>query len=103
MPVTRPHCYGYFYTTAYSFVEAPFSVLSQTAHETDGSVLRSISFHFPVKMKSIFPFLQVSQTQIPWLALSGVWYLYLFMTASYVSLLPVILHTNCRLPKKLIA
>ncbi|MEW6519186.1 MAG: hypothetical protein AB1461_07200 [Thermodesulfobacteriota bacterium] len=41
---------------------------------------RSISFHFPVKISSLFPFLQVSQTQISSSVLPDIWYLYLIIS-----------------------
>ena len=83
-----------------SFAEVLFSIPSQTAHKIVGSVLRSTSFHLPDKIKSIFPFLQTSQIQIPWLAVFEVWYLYLFMIFCYISLLPVILCSDHPSPGK---
>jgi len=61
-----------------SFTTTLHPILPQTSHEIARSALWSINFHLPVKIESIFPFLQEAHTQISGLNLFDVLYLNLF-------------------------
>ena len=58
-----------FYSQVSFFTTSLSPTSPQTSHEIAGSTVWSINFHLPVKIESIFPFLQKAHTQISGLIL----------------------------------